>query len=68
MPLVVLMGEDTTPFGGILIEGVTEADALAYRDLHMKLRSAYTNNEDARALAARPVSYTHLTLPTILRV
>ena len=55
-PLVVLVGEDATPFGGTLIEGVIEADAAAYRDLHLALRGTYTTSEDARFLASRLAS------------
>ena len=55
-PLVTLVGEPSTPFPGPLIEGVIEADALAYRDLHLALRGTYTTSEDARFLASRLAS------------
>ena len=55
-PLVTLAGEPTTPFGGPLVEGVVEADAIAYRDLHLTLRGNYTNSEEARGLASRLAS------------
>ena len=55
-PLVTLVGEQSTPFPGPLIEGVMEADALAYRDLHLALRGSYTTSEDARFLASRLAS------------
>ena len=55
-PLVTLVGEPSTPFPGPLVEGVVEADALAYRDLHLSLRGTYTTSEDARFLASRLTS------------
>jgi len=54
--LVSLHGEETTPFPGLLIEGLEENEALLYRDLHIQLRTNYTNSEEARSLAARMVS------------
>ena len=54
--LVTLVGEPSTPFPGPLVEGVVEADALAYRDLHLSLRGTYTTSEDARFLASRLTS------------
>ena len=55
-PLVTLLGEQSTTFPGPLIEGVIEADALTYRDLHLALRGSYTTSEDARFLASRLAS------------
>ena len=55
-PLVTLAGQDTTPFAGLLIEGVVETDAIAYRDLHINLRGNYTDSENARSLAFRLTS------------
>ena len=55
-PLVTLLGEPATPFAGALIEGVIEADAIAYRDLHLALRSNYNSSEDARFLASKLAS------------
>ncbi len=55
-PLVTLVGEDTTPFAGTLIQGVIESDAIAYRDLHLALRGNYTDSENARSLASRLTS------------
>ena len=55
-PLVTLLGEPATPFAGALIEGVIEADAIAYRELHLALRGNYTSSEDARFLASKLAS------------
>jgi hypothetical protein len=54
--LVTLHGEETTPFPGLLIGDLEENEATVYRDLHIQLRTEYTNSEEAQALAARMVS------------
>jgi hypothetical protein len=53
---VSLYGGDTTPFRGLLVEGLSEKDALARRDLHIQLRINYRSNEEARPLAAKMAS------------
>ena len=55
-PLFTLAGEDSTPFAGPLVKGLTEADAVAYRDIHIALRGEYINSDDARLLASRLAS------------
>lgn len=54
--LFTLAGEDSTPFAGPLVKGLTEADAIAYRDIHIALRGGYINSDDARLLASRLAS------------
>lgn len=54
--LVALHGEEATPFPGLLIGDLDENEALLYRDLHIQLRTTYTNSDEARTLAARMVS------------
>jgi hypothetical protein len=54
--LVSLQGAETTPFLGPLVEGLSEKDALARRDLHIQLRISYRSNEEARSLAAKMAS------------
>ena len=54
--MVSLHGEETTPFPGPILEYVEEEQAVQYRDLHIQIRSNYTNSEEARSLAARMVS------------
>lgn len=56
VPLFTLAGEDSTPFTGPLVKGLTEADAIAYRDIHIALRGGYINSDDARLLASRLAS------------
>ena len=51
--LMSLHGEESTPFSGPLIEGLSETDAGVYRDIHMQLRTSYADSEDARLLASR---------------
>ena len=48
-----LHGEESTPFPGPLIERLSEADAVVYRDIHMQLRTSYADSEGARLLASR---------------
>ena len=55
-PLFTLEGEDGTPFAGPLVKGLTEADAIAYRDIHIALRGEYINSGNARLLASRLAS------------
>ena len=55
-PLFTLAGEASTPFAGPLVNGLTEADAIAYRDIHIALRGGYINSDDARLLASRLAS------------
>ena len=50
---VSLYGEESTPFSGVILEGLTEEDAIFYRDLHIQLRVRYRNQEEARGLAAK---------------
>ena len=52
-PLVSLTANESTPFPGTLIEGITEEDATFYRDLHIQLRNIYRTNDDARVLSAK---------------
>ena len=54
--VVSLHGEEGTPFPGPLVEGLSEADALAYRDVHLLLRTSYSNSEEAQQLTARMAS------------
>ena len=54
--VVSLYGEESTPFSGLLVEGLSEAEAIAYRDVHLQLCASYTNSEEARVLAARLTS------------
>jgi len=53
---VSLHGEESTPFSGLILEGLTEEDAIFYRDLHIQLRVRYRSHEEARALAAKLTS------------
>jgi len=55
-PVVSLYGEENTPFAGPLVEGLSEADAITYRDVHLQLRASYINSGEARLLAARMAS------------
>lgn len=52
-PLMSLHGEESAPFPGPLIEGLSESDAVVYRDIHMQLRTSYADSEGARLLASR---------------
>jgi hypothetical protein len=54
--LASLHGEETTPFSGPLVEGLSERDAVARRDLHIQLRINYRSNDETRSLAAKMAS------------
>jgi len=54
--LLALRGQEFTPFSGSLVEGLSEKEALDYRDLHIQLRTNYTNSQEARLLAVRMAS------------
>jgi len=54
--LVSINGEDSSPFGGLILEGLTEDDAEFFRDLHTKLRGSYRTNEAAKILAEKLAS------------
>jgi len=54
--LMSLEGSETTPFPGLLVEGLSGKDALARQDLHIQLRINYGSNEEARSLAAKMAS------------
>ena len=51
--LASLMGVDSSPFNGPIIEGLHEEDLVFYRDLHIQLRNTYRNDEEAREIAAK---------------
>lgn len=51
--LASLMGVDSAPFSGTIIDGLHEEDLVFYRDLHIQLRNTYRNDDDARAIAAK---------------
>ena len=51
-----LNGEGASPFASLIIEGLTEEDAVFYRDLHIQLRVKYRSHEEARALTAKLTS------------
>ncbi|MCH7620973.1 MAG: hypothetical protein IH870_03655, partial [Chloroflexi bacterium] len=53
---VSLSGEESSPFGGLILEGLTEDDATFFRDLHIQLRVNYRADEAAQALAAKLAS------------
>ena len=50
---VSLNGEDSSPFGGLILEGLGEDDTDFFRDLHIQLRISYRTNETAKVLAAK---------------
>ena len=51
-----LSGEESTPFSGLILEGLTGDDAKFFRDLHLQLRVNYRTNEVAQTLAAKLAS------------
>ena len=53
---VSLRGEESTPFSGLILEGLTDEDAIFYRDLHIQLRVRYRSQEEGRVLAAKLTS------------
>ena len=54
--LVSINGEDSSPFGGLILEGLIEEDVNFFRDLHIQLRVNYRTNEVAQNLAAKLAS------------
>jgi hypothetical protein len=48
-----VVSTDDTAFRGLLIEGITESDAISYRDTHIQVRNRYRDGEQARLLAAK---------------
>jgi len=53
---ISLNGEESSPFGGLILEGLTEDDPNFFRDLHIQLRVNYRTNELAQNLAAKLAS------------
>ena len=51
-----LNGEESSPFGGLILEGLTEDDAKFFRDLHIQLRVNYRTKKAAQTLAAKLAS------------
>lgn len=54
--LASLIGGESSPFDGPILEGLTEDDIEFFRDLHIQLRITYRTNEAAQALAAKLAS------------
>ncbi len=50
---ISLFGAEGTPLRTLLVEGLTEADATLYRNVHIQCRVRYRDNEQAGLLAAR---------------
>ena len=53
---ISLNGEESSPFGGLILEGLTGNDAQFFRDLHIQLRVNYRTNEMAQSLAGKLAS------------
>jgi hypothetical protein len=51
--LYSLYGVQRTPFAYALAEGLSESDAVFFRDLHIQLRNLFRTNDEARLLAAK---------------
>ena len=51
-----LSGEESSPFGGLILEGLTEDEAKLFRDLHVQLRINYRADDVAQKLAAKLAS------------
>ncbi len=64
---VSLTGAEPPPFGGLILEGLTEDDAKFFRDLHIQLRVNYRTNEAAQTLAAKLASTDLMRLQIIER-
>ncbi len=64
---VSLNGAESSPFGGLILEGLTEDDAKFFRDLHIQLRVNYRTNEAAQTLAAKLASTDLMRLQIIER-
>ncbi len=54
--LARLDGVESSPFAGLILEGLTEDETDFFRDLHIQLRITYRTNEAAQALAAKLAS------------
>jgi hypothetical protein len=54
--LMSLHWANVPSLGGALVEGVSQEEAVFYRDLHIRLRNVYRSSEQARILAARLAS------------
>ena len=54
--LASLDGVESSPFAGLILEGLTEDETDFFRDLHIQLRIAYRTNEVAQDLAAKLAS------------
>ncbi len=64
---VSLNGAESSPFGGLILEGLTEDDAKFFRDLHIQLRINYRTKEAAQTLAAKLASTDLMRLQIIER-
>ena len=53
---VSLNGVDSSPFIGLILGGLGKDDIDFFRDLHIRLRTTYRDNEAAKALAAKLAS------------
>ena len=51
-----LHGAESSPFPGLILDGLSEEDANFFRDLHLQLRINYRTYEEARTLAAKLAS------------
>ena len=54
--LASLDGVESSPFAGLILEGLTENETVFFRDLHIQLRITYRINEAAQALTAKLAS------------
>ena len=52
-PPVELHGVESSPFAGLILNGLTQEDANFFRDLHIQLRVTYRTYEEARTLASK---------------
>ena len=55
-PPVELHGAESSPFPGLILNGLGEEDANFFRDLHIQLRISYRTYEEARILASKLAS------------
>ena len=55
-PPMEFHGAETSPFPGLMLDGLSEEDADFFRDLHIQLRIRYRTYEEARTLASKLAS------------
>ena len=53
IPMMRLQGDPTSPFSGLILDRISEDDALFFRDLHIQLRIHYRTYDDARTLVMK---------------